>query len=358
MNSSASVELSSADSDFSKKDTAAVKGVAVCLLLIHHLYMGVLPAPMSLTGNNPLTVFATLCKVCVAVFSLLSGYGMTKSFARREGSVLHFQKRHILGLMKPYWMVYIVFFIASVFLARPEFTPGEVYGTGVKGAVSAVLEFLALRPLFGTGTLNQTWWYMEAALVLYLLFPLLEWLTRKLPFLILPVTALPLTAYLLWRNNRWDTCREIYWVFPFCVGIFLAQRQLICRFSAWCLSHPWMACGFSTAALLLCTLLRAKIGLAFDTFFALSVILFLRAAVCRMPGVGTALAFLGRYSADIFLTHSFFYCYFVTQRIFVQYFLWSSSIFWLLAAFPVLLAISLAAALGLEQLRKHIALFI
>lgn len=339
---------------FSKKDTAAVKGLAVCLLLIHHLYMGVLPAPMSFFGNSPLTVFATLSKVCVAVFALLSGYGVAISFRNRKEdvSVIAFQKKHLLGLLKPYWLVYAVFFILSAFFAREEFSIAACYGTGVKGFFSALAEIFALRPLFGTGTLNQTWWYMEAALVLYLLFPLFYRLCEKVPYLLLPVTALPLIFYTIFGNNVWDTCREIYWFFPFCVGIFLAQRNLLSRFCEMCEKSRAKCTAVSFLILLVCTVLRARIGLAFDTFFALSILLFMRCVFCRMPIVGGVLSFLGKYSADIFYTHSFFYCYFVTQKYFVRYFLWSENVFMLLAAFPVLLAVSLAAAMLLERMRK------
>ena len=75
---------------FALHDTAVVKAAAVVLLLCHHLYMGVLPVPMSVTGNPPLLVFSTLAKVCVAVFTLLSGYGLTISYGHRKGSVLDF----------------------------------------------------------------------------------------------------------------------------------------------------------------------------------------------------------------------------------------------------------------------------
>ena len=341
---------------FSKKDTAAVKGLAVLLLLIHHLYMGVLPAPMSLFGNSPITVLATLSKVCVAVFALLSGYGVAVSYRRRSGTILAFQKKHLLGLLKPYWLVYAVFFILSAFFAREEFSIAACYGQGVRGFLSALAEISALRPLFGTGTLNQTWWYMEAALVLYLFFPLLYRLCEKVPYLLLPVTALPLIFYTIFGNNRWDTCREIYWFFPFCVGIFLAQRDLLNRFCIECEKSRAKCTAGSFLFLLLCTGIRAKIGLAFDTFFALSILLFMRCVFCRMPIVGNVFSFLGRYSADIFYTHSFFYCYFITQTYFVRYFLWSENPFLYLAALPVLLAVSLITAVLLEKLRKLLSL--
>lgn len=337
---------------FALHDTAVVKAAAVVLLLCHHLYMGVLPAPMSVTGNPPLLVFSTLAKVCVAVFTLLSGYGLTISYEHRKGSVLEFQKNHLLGLMKPFWLIYAVFFVLSAFLAREGFTPIELYGTGVKGLLRALSEIFALRPILGTPTINQTWWYVEAALVLYICFPLLWYLTKRVPYLILPISAVPLVLYAVMGNNVWDTCREIYWFFPFCAGIFMAQRGLLDRFSAFCDVHRARAVAIALPLIIVAAFVRAKIGLAVDTFFAVTIVLFIRAAVSSIPAIGTALAFVGRHSADIFYTHSFFYSYFFTQKYFVRWFLWQESLARQLAALPTLLAVSLAAAVLLDCVRK------
>ena len=337
---------------FSLHDTAVVKAVAVVLLLCHHLYMGVLPSPMSVTGNPPLIVFSTLAKVCVASFTLLSGYGLAVSYSRKSVGVLEFQRKHILGLMKPFWLIFAVFFALSAFLAREGFTPTELYGTGIRGALQATAEVFGLRPILGTATLNQTWWYVETALVLYLAFPVLWYLTRRLPYITLPVTAVPIVLYAVLGNNVWDTCREIYWFFPFCVGIFLAQRGLLDRFAEFCDSHRLRAVGITLTALIAAAFARAKLGLVIDTAFALTIVLFLRSTVSRVPAVGAALAFVGRHSADIFYTHSFFYSYFFTQKYFVRWFLWQESVARQLAALPLLLAVSLATAVALDLVRK------
>lgn len=344
------------DSVFSKYDTAAVKGAAVCMLLIHHLYMGVLPAPIRLSAHTLPEIIATLSKVCVAIFALLSGYGVTMSYehSKEKISLFAFQKKHLLSLLKPYWLVYIVFFVLSAFFARPEFSITACYGSGLRGALSALSEFFALRPLLGTGTLNQTWWYMEAALMMYLLFPLFRFLSEKVPYVLLPLTAIPLVLYTLFGNNVWDTCREIYWFFPFCVGILAAQRRLFDRFSAWSDAHKGKSIAATALVLLAFAFVRAKIGLAFDSFFALSIVLFMRTCLCRLPLLGNTLSFLGKYSADIFYTHSFFYCYFVSQYFFCRAFLWSENPLRLFAAFPTLLVLSLAAGMLLDKLRVGI----
>lgn len=339
---------------FTKRDTDIVKGLAVCLLLIHHLYMGVLPAPISLLGNPPTAVFATLSKVCVAIFTLLSGYGLTLSYAKSGTKPLRFTLRHVLGLMKPFWVIFAIFFISGTFLCRDGFTPAQCYDDGFGGLCNVLADFFALRPLLGTGTMNQTWWYMEAALVLYVFFVPIRFLVKKVPYIALPIFSLPLLWYFIRGNNVWDTCREIYWFFPFAVGIFAAQHDLLTKFCNWVKKFPCRMLLLSFALLTVCAVIRAKLGLAFDTFFALSVILFMRASLCRIPYVSSALALAGKCSADIFMSHSFFYCYFISQKLFLKL-LWSANPLVQLMAFFLLLGVSMAFSLVLTQLKKLLA---
>ena len=59
---------------FDKRVTNVCKGVAVMMLLAHHLWWKCDPAmlPRGLVG------IAVSCKLCVAMFLLLSGYGLAK----------------------------------------------------------------------------------------------------------------------------------------------------------------------------------------------------------------------------------------------------------------------------------------
>ena len=335
---------------YTKRDTNIAKAAAVILLMIHHLYMGVAPAPIDILHEYlPLTV-ATLSKVCVAIFVVLSGYGLAVSFSKRGGGV-RFTLDHTLGLLRPYWFIYILFVLLGIFFARPEFTPWAVYGTGVRGFLNGLCEFFALRPLMGTPTYNQTWWYMEAALVLYLAFPLIFYGVKRLPWLVLPVTAVPLVLYWALGNNVWDTCREIYWFFPFAVGIFLAQRDLLTKFADFTKKKLWLAILLTGLAVLVTALIRSQIGLAFDTFFAVAILLFLRCTLSLIPWLGTAFEYLGRHSGNIFMLHSFLYCYFTSQGYFVKL-LWSPNLFVVFLALPLLLVLSLICSELVELLRR------
>lgn len=56
---------------------------------------------------------------------------------------------------------------------------------------------------------------------------------------------------------------------------------------------------------------RSRAGLVLDTFYALAIIAFAKATVCKVKYANSIFAYLGVHSANIFMMHSFLYCYFV-----------------------------------------------
>ena len=95
--------------DLSLKESNALKGVALILLLIHHLFyiQNGLYDDVHLFGTqiNFVLIFANVCKVCVAIFVLLSGYACAKTVeiasAKDVGS---FYRRRFKKLFVNYWL--------------------------------------------------------------------------------------------------------------------------------------------------------------------------------------------------------------------------------------------------------------
>ena len=72
--------------------------------------------------------------------------------------------------------------------------------------------------------MNYTWWYIEAALVFYLLFPVFYKIMKKHPLLVL------IPTYILFAKWAGAYCREIFWFFPFCTGIYLSQKDSLNKY--------------------------------------------------------------------------------------------------------------------------------
>lgn len=132
--------------NFDKRQTNIAKGVGLLLLLWHHLFYNT-PEKYSLFislfiyKSIPIESFiADFCKVCVAIFLILSGYGLTKSYEKynsafvgKENGIKHILKRDTiyiknrwLQLMSNYWFVFIIFVPISYFFGRKFYL---YYGT-------------------------------------------------------------------------------------------------------------------------------------------------------------------------------------------------------------------------------------
>lgn len=295
-------------SEFTKKDTSAVKGIAVLMLLCHHLGMGILEPPLDWRNDSLYTIIATLSKVCVAIFILLSGYGLNESYKKWDRTDFSFVKKHLLKLMKQYWFIYVIF-VPLGFLCGAS--PIAVYGSGFRGFCYFVLDFLGIKALFNTPTMNQTWWYMEAAIVLYLLFPLIKRLLKHFSAIVLIVSFIPLVVYSYFCDGSYDNCREIFWIFPFVCGMLLSEHNILNRYSALLVKKYKIVCSFAVVFALLMTAVRSYFGVIADTFYAISIIFFIKATVCRINALNKVFDFLGIHSANIFMMHSFLYCYYI-----------------------------------------------
>lgn len=76
---------------FTKEETNFCKGIAIIMMLFHHLfndfeeYAGHPVDYRPFTGER-LMFLALLCKVCVAIFVFLSGYGIAAVYERKYGN--------------------------------------------------------------------------------------------------------------------------------------------------------------------------------------------------------------------------------------------------------------------------------
>lgn len=80
-----------------KSDTQMIKGLAICILLFHHLFYSTQPGLGIMIGDKYLAnIVAEYLKVCVALFLVLSGYGLNASMTKISILSLNFI-RNIYG---------------------------------------------------------------------------------------------------------------------------------------------------------------------------------------------------------------------------------------------------------------------
>lgn len=303
-------------------ETNVAKGVAVCLLLWHHLFYEH-PEFGSLVHQT-----GKQAKICVAMFVFLSGYGLMKTRALGwSGTVWRFSK-----IFVGYWTVLAVAVPVSCALGRGF---AEVYPNGwFPGFLWQVFGLHCLAgvypEVFG---FNPTWWFMSLLIPLYAMFPLFARLARHPGWLVgvaagmsfwggLPFGEYPLIfveGMLLADGGEFDWLarREEKWKWAWAFAAMTVAVWLVHR------AAPWRN-------ILLAPCLGATVFLWHKAIGDYGKWLF------------GGLEILGRHCMDIFLVHTFFLM-FIGK--------WLYNLGNPLAMVAALLALSLGTAYALEGLR-------
>lgn len=335
---------------FEKRDTQAAKGAAILLMLFYHLFesqellvtLEVNHRPFSQETFLMLSGFGN---ICVAVFVFLSAYGITKGLmADADRGTYGFAQslkgagRRCLKLMGSFAVMYVS--VNALWFTRFDYR--KLYGGGWQGGTLALLDMLGLAELFDTPTLNMTWWYMETAIVIIFLIPLIYPAVKKAGrYLLVPALLLP--AVLQMNENM----QRYYLVML--LGAVAAHEEWMEGLFAWKLKKGWKLL-FGLAFLVLAVLFRQNymIHTCFlwivDGPIALLLCWFMAEFAAVIPGVSHVLIFLGKYSMNMFFVHTFFYM--SLFRGFIYSFRYAGLIF------LVLTGVSLAYSVVLELLKS------
>ena len=284
-----------------KQQTTELKGIALLLLLWHHLFFKSIG--LYYDWHDIVNVSGMTCKCCVALFVILSGYGLMVSCGKELNLKFFFVKR-FTKLYLNYWFIWLLFVPVGIFFFGRTFD--VVYGDAV--IPNMLLDFLGLlncRMLYGY---NATWWFYSCIILLYLSFPLLRWirLKCKVTFYVIIVLALgfglhPTHGYFLYPIK--------YYLFPFCLGMEMAISGS--KFRDVRLSDIMK---FVLSLLFLALCVASRIGmqrnvLMIDSLIAFFIIIsYLSIPLKSETGIiRKILEFLGKHSFNIFLFHTFIF---------------------------------------------------
>ena len=282
---------------FERKDTNVLKGIAILAMIFHHLYPNNTAIPVTDFGSvDLLTLIASEGKVCVALLTILSGYGLSESFKRvnKEAKFYHlrFCLSHYIQLLSIYWCVYIMRFI---FFRMQGIRMRDIYGNSVK---YFVLDILGIGDWFNAVSYIGGW-YMSAIVAFYWLFPLLQWLVKKLKFVPVIIAHLPWVYYLYKGDINMHTDWAPFYISSFILGIYLSESGALNRLKE--VRRKPVVIVVTILALAVAFVLRAIVTLPMDIVLAVSIICFSITTIGNMKGLNTGLACFGKYSADIWL---------------------------------------------------------
>ncbi len=175
---------------------------------------------------------------------------------------------------------------------------------------------------------------MSTMILLYCIFPLLYRVMKNEPTLLLMITLM-----LCWYDNKYSNLL-FTWLFPFTLGIWLAQSWQMEKLISIKDIKGWLIL-FAFFAISLIARHRFKVKM--DAFFGLSIILIVVNATYSTKYFSKVLGFIGQHSGNIFMFHSFIYAFYFSGLI---YSLWYPPLIYI-----VLLAVCLIISVGLEKLK-------
>lgn len=341
-----------------KKDSSAIKGLAIILMLFHHLYctadrfegfeINFVPFSQTFVVN-----VAFLFKVCVSIFAFITGYGLLKSISKvqfNRKNLVKWNTARLIKTMSGFWFIYVIAFIVTMIINQ---FPYKTYfeKTPYAGIFYTINDFLGLANLFKTPTLNGTWWYMSAAIIFILLVPLVYAASKKVGYL--PIIMLIFALPRLLKTGYPGGTNTYTFILPVIFGMMFADYDLFNKIEKILPKNKVISYIISFVLFGGIIGIGYIIMLKYDRTVAwelnygvipLAFICFFRFCIIRIPGLNKILEFLGNHSMTIFLTHTFIRQYYLRD------FVYSFKHFMLI--FAVLLVLSVALALVLDFIKK------
>ena len=337
---------------FTKKDTDFCKGIAIVLMIFHHLfndyeeYEGIIVNYSPFSGDY-LMHLAMLARVCVAIFVFLSGYGIASTYRKKFGQRIPDKKEigvfvwnRYWKLMAGYWFAFLLTLLCQP-LGRTVF---EAYGTELKSfAMYFLVDVLGLAYLFSTPTLNPTWWYMTLAIAIIVLMPFIMQLMQRFGAFLVTIG----TVFMILMFHQLNPLTVYF--FPVMLGAACRECDVFERVNAlWKEKRGGFALKILLECIVFVLLLKYKsdynYGGMLEGLLALDIALLVNGCLIKLPVISDVMEYLGKHSANMFLVHNQIYSYY-----FLGFFY--SMKHWIIITVAVTAA-SFAASVLMEKLKK------
>lgn len=276
-----------------------MKGVAVLLMIIHHLW----GFPCRVPGLHILHVeeqIGIASKICVSIFMFLSGYGLYYTF-KKNGTVR--VTKRLKAIYERFWKVFFVFVpLGFLFFDR-----------------SFHLQEFLLNLLCLDDSYNLEWWFMGTYIELVLVLPLVLRMEDKRCFLIVVLAIAILLRCLseLFELNSGGAASHIHqfgYYFPvFYLGVFFCKYSCFEKFQR-LTYNKLIGCGVCVVMTAIAFVIRSKWDITEMTILMTPLFIYLFVAFFGVIGkANQVLLFFGKHSMNMWLVHTFF-CYYYFQK--------------------------------------------
>ena len=304
------------DFTLSSTDSLVLKGIAICLMLWHHLFTTIEYGEVTLYWGQ-------FGKVCVSIFLFVSGYGLYMQYSKvKFTNTVSFLKNNFIFLLNRltkfylnYWFVFLVFVPIGVFVFDIDLK--QAYGSNVNLIKRFMYDVFGLQGFY---SYNITWWFNKLIILFYLFFPLFYFLTKRFPWtlFIISIFLVRYGHHIVLANFNVDLT---LWLLPFVLGLLFAKYAF--RVNKLFSDVNYTAL-FVISLLLFLLFLYLRMnniiphwsGIRLDGFLALSLVFLLISFVRKVPQISFVLSFLGKHSINIYLIHTFIFYYWFEQYVY------------------------------------------
>lgn len=346
------------DKGLTKSDSLALKGIAIIIMVFHHLYCEEKRFDKYVVDFSPFSQdfvvdISMMMKICVSIFAFITGYGLLKSIAKTpldRSSVLKWNITRLLKTMSGFYFVYIIAFVITQLLSG---YPMKTYfsGSRIKGIVYVLADFTGLSTLFDTPCMLGEWWYMSAAIIFILLVPIIYGAAKKIGYL--PIITIIIMLPRLLKTGYPGGINPYSFILPMVFGMVFSDYNIFERLSA--IKPKNRAVAYITdfvffglsIVFFYFVCINFKTSEAWELKFAVFPVFFIcfcRYCIVRIPVVKNILEYLGKRSYTLFLTHTFI------SSVYLNAFTYSFKNFML--NYVVLFALSLLLAVVIDFIKK------
>ena len=140
---------------FDKYNSQAIKGIAIVMMLFHHMYLSqdrfeglnVVFTPFS---ADRIMYLCRTFKICVPIYAFISGYGLYLSYRKNNSTPGKWTAKRLIKTMGGFWIIWglsvVILQLYNGYAVTRYFGNGNI----AKGVGAMVLDFFGLAKLFGT----------------------------------------------------------------------------------------------------------------------------------------------------------------------------------------------------------------
>ncbi|WP_336077897.1 acyltransferase family protein [Paenibacillus sp. 203] len=296
------------DKELKLAETNIAKGIAVILLLIHHLFA--FPDRLKYDYVSLFSLFhergefylGHFGQIAISIFLFLSGYGLYKSNVQNPHHLMQKSFTRLSKIMINYWVVFLLFIPAGLYF----------FGNSDRFQHNSIMDFLR-NFIALSSSYNGEWWFLYDYILLLLIFPVSFQAIQRNAWVTLLISGL--VFYNSYSQGNYYSI--MYWQLPFMIGLFFAKYKLYSWMNKIYNSIIFNNILFDIIIIVVLFRFRTTSQLFEKTMIDMIIApLFILVSIHLMNKLKLTrpFAYLGKNSMNIWLTHTFF-CYYYFQSI-------------------------------------------